>query len=85
MSNSGRTMNFRISQRDLNRVLHLFDTSLDGLTETEANQRLSKSGPNKIDCEKPIVWYIQLIKRSTGILTCYCVLTQFFKTWFIKK
>lgn len=43
MSNSGKTMNFRIAQRDLNRVLHLFDTSLDGLTETEANQRLSHS------------------------------------------
>jgi len=42
-----------IAQRDADGVLHLFDTSLEGLTETEAKRRLSKSGLNEIAREKP--------------------------------
>ena len=120
-------------------VLHLFDTSLQGLSEAEAKRRLGKAGLNEIPREKPIAWCVQLLKTVTKplslllialatisllmgsltatvmgvgmylpfspiavslglvplpavyflwlalILTCYCVLTQFVKTWFIKK
>ena len=58
-----------ISQRDIDGVLHLFDTSLDGLTETEAKRRLSKSGLNEIAREKPIAWYVQLLKTVTNPLS----------------
>ena len=58
-----------ISQRDVDGVLHLFDTSLDGLTETEAKRRLSKSGLNEIAREKPIAWYVQLLKTVTNPLS----------------
>ena len=58
-----------IAQRDVDGVLRLFDTSLDGLTETEAKRRLSKSGLNEIAREKPIAWYVQLLKTVTNPLS----------------
>lgn len=58
-----------IAQRDVDGVLHLFDTSLNGLTEAEAKRRLEKSGLNEIDREKPIAWYIQLLKTVTNPLS----------------
>ena len=58
-----------IAHRDVDGVLHLFDTSLDGLTETEAKRRLEKAGTNEIDREKPIKWYIQLLKTVTNPLS----------------
>ena len=33
-----------IARRDVDGVLHLFDTSLEGLSEAEAKRRLGKSG-----------------------------------------
>ncbi|MCY7333745.1 MAG: hypothetical protein LH649_14070 [Pseudanabaena sp. CAN_BIN31] len=35
-----------IAQSSVDEVLHLFETSLEGLSETEAKQRLSKYGLN---------------------------------------
>ncbi len=58
-----------IAQRDVEGVLHLFDTSLEGLSETEAKRRLTKSGPNEIAREKPTQWYIQLLKTVTNPLS----------------
>ncbi|AFY35968.1 magnesium-translocating P-type ATPase [Calothrix sp. PCC 7507] len=58
-----------IAQHDVDGVLHLFDTSLEGLTETEAKQRLGKSGLNEIAREKAIAWYIQLLKTVTNPLS----------------
>jgi Mg2+-importing ATPase len=58
-----------IAQHDVDGVLHLFDTSLEGLTETEAQQRLAKSGLNEIAREKAIAWYIQLLKTVTNPLS----------------
>lgn len=58
-----------IVQRDVDGVLHLFDTSLEGLSETEAKQRLGKSGLNEIAREKPIKWYVQLLKTVTNPLS----------------
>lgn len=58
-----------IAQHDVDGVLHLFDTSLEGLTETEAQQRLGKSGLNEIAREKAIAWYIQLLKTVTNPLS----------------
>jgi P-type Mg2+ transporter len=63
-----------IAQRDVDGVLHLFDTSLDGLTETEAKRRLQKTGTNEIDREKPIVWYVQLLKTVTNPLSLLLIL-----------
>ena len=50
-------------------VLDLLDTSLEGLSETEAKRRLGKSGLNEIAREKPIAWYIQLLKTVTNPLS----------------
>jgi len=58
-----------IAQHDVDGVLHFFDTSLDGLSETEAKQRLGKSGLNEIAREKPIKWYVQLLKTVTNPLS----------------
>jgi len=58
-----------IAQHDVDGVLHLFDTSLEGLSETEAKQRLGKSGLNEIAREKPIMWYVQLLKTVTNPLS----------------
>jgi P-type Mg2+ transporter len=58
-----------IAQSSVDEVLHLFDTSLDGLTEEEAKKRLEKSGLNEIAREKAIAWYIQLLKTMTNPLS----------------
>jgi len=58
-----------IARRDVDGVLQLFDTSLEGLTEAEANRRLKKSGLNEIAREQPIAWYVQLLKTVTNPLS----------------
>jgi len=58
-----------IAQRDVDGVLHLFDTSVEGLSETEAKQRLGKAGLNEIAREKAIAWYVQLLKTVTNPLS----------------
>ena len=58
-----------IAQRDVDGVFHLFDTSLEGLSEAEAKRRLEKSGLNEIAREKPVRWYIQLLKTVTNPLS----------------
>jgi P-type Mg2+ transporter len=58
-----------IAQSDVDEVLHLFDTSLEGLNEAEAKRRLNKSGLNEIAREKAIAWYIQLLKTVTNPLS----------------
>ena len=58
-----------IAQRDVDGVLSLFDTCLEGLTETEAKRRLEKSGLNEIAREKPMKWYVQLLKTVTNPLS----------------
>lgn len=58
-----------IARLDVDGVLHLFDTSLEGLSEAEAKRRLEKSGLNEIAREKPIKWYVQLLKTVTNPLS----------------
>lgn len=58
-----------IARQDVDGVLHLFDTSLQGLSEAEAKRRLEKSGLNEIAREKPIKWYVQLLKTVTNPLS----------------
>ena len=62
-----------VAQRDVDSVFHLFDTSLEGLSETEAKRRLGKSGLNEIAREKPIAWYVQLLKTVTNPLSLLLV------------
>ncbi|WP_310489416.1 HAD-IC family P-type ATPase, partial [Chamaesiphon sp. VAR_69_metabat_338] len=77
MNNSSRNANsvdssnalLDIAQKDVAGVLQLFDTSLVGLTGTEAQRRLAKSGLNEIAREKPSKWYIQLLKTVTNPLS----------------
>jgi P-type Mg2+ transporter len=70
-TNSGDSSNalIDIAQKDVDGVLKLFDTTLDGLTETEAKRRLAKSGLNEIAREKPSKWHIQLLKTVTNPLS----------------
>jgi Mg2+-importing ATPase len=63
-----------IAQSNVKEVLHLFDTELNGLSETEARQRLGKYGLNEIDREKPIAWYLQLLKTVTNPLSLLLIL-----------
>jgi P-type Mg2+ transporter len=63
-----------IAQRDVAGVLHLFDTSLEGLSEAEAQRRLGKAGLNEIAREKPIPWYVQLLKTVTNPLSLLLLL-----------
>ena len=58
-----------IAQRDVDGVLRLFDTEFEGLSETEAKRRLEKSGLNEIAREKPMKWYVQLLKTVTNPLS----------------
>ncbi|MEF9936215.1 HAD-IC family P-type ATPase, partial [Carnobacterium sp.] len=43
-------------------VLSQFGTSLAGLTEDEAKNRLEKYGPNEVASQKPTPWFILLIE-----------------------
>ncbi|TYQ25147.1 magnesium-translocating P-type ATPase [Pseudanabaena sp. UWO310] len=58
-----------IAQSDVNEVLHLFETELEGLSEPEAKRRLDKYGLNEIAREKKIAWYVQLLKTVTNPLS----------------
>ena len=58
-----------IAQSDVNQVLHLFETELEGLSEPEAKRRLDKYGLNEIAREKKITWYVQLLKTVTNPLS----------------
>jgi len=58
-----------IAQSNVDEVLHLFDTCLEGLSEAEAKQRLGKYGLNEIAREKAIAWYVQLLKTVTNPLS----------------
>ena len=58
-----------IAQSDVDEVLHLFETELEGLSEPEAKQRLDKYGLNEIAREKKIAWYVQLLKTVTNPLS----------------
>lgn len=58
-----------IAQSDVDEVLHLFETELEGLSESEAKQRLDKYGLNEIAREKKIAWYVQLLKTVTNPLS----------------
>lgn len=58
-----------IAQSDVNEVLHLFETELEGLSELEAKRRLDKYGLNEIAREKKVAWYVQLLKTVTNPLS----------------
>ena len=58
-----------IAQSNVDEVLHLFDTCLEGLSEAEAKLRLGKYGLNEIAREKAIAWYVQLLKTVTNPLS----------------
>jgi Mg2+-importing ATPase len=58
-----------IAQSDVNEVLHLFETELEGLSEPEAKQRLDRYGLNEIAREKKVAWYVQLLKTVTNPLS----------------
>ena len=58
-----------MAHSSVDEVLHLFDTELEGLSKTEAKRRLVKSGLNEIESEKPIAWYVQLLKTVTNPLS----------------
>ncbi|WP_103669403.1 magnesium-translocating P-type ATPase [Pseudanabaena sp. BC1403] len=58
-----------IAQSNVDEVLHLFETELEGLSEPEAKQRLDKYGLNEIAREKKIAWYVQLLKTVTNPLS----------------
>jgi P-type Mg2+ transporter len=70
-ANSGDSSNalIGIAQKDVDGVLKLFDTTLAGLTETESQRRLAKSGLNEIAREQPLKWYVQLLKTVTNLLS----------------
>ncbi len=55
-----------IAQSSVEEILHLFDTSFEGLSEEDAKKRLEKSGLNEIAREKAIAWYMQLLKTVTN-------------------
>ena len=58
-----------IAQGNVDEVLHLFETELEGLSELEAKRRLDKYGLNEIACEKKVAWYVQLLKTVTNPLS----------------
>lgn len=58
-----------IAQSNVDEVLHLFETELEGLSEPEAKRRLDKYGLNEIAREKKIAWYVQLLKTVTNPLS----------------
>jgi Mg2+-importing ATPase len=66
-----------IAQSDVNEVLQLFETELEGLSEPEAKRRLDKYGLNEIAREKKIVWYVQLLKTVTNPLSLLLIVLAF--------
>lgn len=58
-----------IAQGNVDEVLHLFETELEGLSEPEAKRRLDKYGLNEIAREKKVAWYVQLLKTVTNPLS----------------
>ncbi|WP_432205114.1 magnesium-translocating P-type ATPase [Cetobacterium somerae] len=49
------------SEADIRTIYLTLETSLEGIKNTEAKERLEKFGPNEISKEKVIPWYIQLL------------------------
>lgn len=47
--------------RDAEQVLAAFNTTRNGLTEAEAEERLARDGRNEVAHEKPPAWYVQLL------------------------
>lgn len=57
---SAKLMN--IAHSDVETVLQEFDTTIEGLSETQSFSRLQKYGLNEIAREKAQKWYVQLLK-----------------------
>jgi Mg2+-importing ATPase len=51
-----------IAESDVGTVLRSLDTDIEGLNELQSYSRLQKYGFNEIAREKPLPWYIQLLK-----------------------
>ena len=52
----------RLAQCDMATVLSKLNTSVEGLSELQANLRRGKIGLNEIAHEKPLKWYVQFLK-----------------------
>jgi Mg2+-importing ATPase len=62
IDNSSRESLLRaISMTPLQAILSTYGTSLDGLTEDEAAERLSVAGPNRLDSKKAMPWWLLLL------------------------
>ncbi len=57
-----KTILLNFSRINLNSVYDELNTSIDGLTEEEAENRIEKYGFNQVAHEKPVKWYMQLLK-----------------------
>lgn len=57
------------SKMDLKNLYNLLNTSKDGITSEEANERIEKYGINEVTHEKQSPWYIQLIKSFINPFT----------------
>ncbi len=53
---------YKYSQKEIKDILNEFGTSLDGITDEEAAERLEKYGENVITYEKDTPWFVYLAK-----------------------
>ena len=51
-----------LSKKDINEIYKIMNTGIEGIAKEEVNNRIDTYGLNQIANEKPIPWYIQLIK-----------------------
>lgn len=51
-----------MSSKDIDVIIKELDSSIDGLSETEANNRLETFGLNEITYEKKVPWYMYLLR-----------------------
>ncbi|MBU5437110.1 magnesium-translocating P-type ATPase [Tissierella sp. MSJ-40] len=51
-----------LSKKDISEVYKIMNTDVEGIAKEEVNNRIDTYGLNQIANEKPIPWYVQLIK-----------------------
>lgn len=62
-------------------ILSILETSLDGLGEEEAKYRFNKYGPNRIELEEEVVFYI-FLRQFTSPLILVLIIASFIALYF---
>lgn len=76
----------KASRHEIYEVFKMLNSSIDGITEEEAKERISTYGLNEVDYDRAPAWYTQLIKSFANpfilILIAIVVISYLIDVWF---